>query len=237
MNDSFERRVRDAEGRKKIFDNRVKYILFYLTVFGAFLTMWDKCAHLFQTTPPDHAPMQSVDTPAMAIKPPRNRRPRSGVTRATASTPSHTPRQIAPARPWQAAPQAPPQGPPQASLETLYADNIEFTLLSAIGSVGAQTIKMTVVLKTNAANWEINERVQSIIDNEGNEYRAISFMNGAASWNHFVQLTTGVPIKCTYTFGGVLPQVKTIKLFKYQYFAHSYRLSQVEFRDIPITWR
>jgi len=223
MNDSFERRVRDAEGRKKIFENRVKYILFFLTVFGAFLTMWDKCAHLFQTTPPDDTRKQFVDTPTTPIRNFRSRHPRA--TKAVSSTLA------------QGAPRVSPQSPPQTPLEILYADNTEFALLSAVGSVGAQTIKMTMVLKTSAANWQIAEEVQSIIDDEGNEYRMRSYMNGATGSNPFIQLTTEVPIKCTYTFEGVLPGIRAIKLFKFLYFGRHSSLSEVEFRDIPITWR
>ncbi|HTJ12542.1 MAG TPA: hypothetical protein VL547_10975 [Dinghuibacter sp.] len=243
MNDSFERRVRDAEGRKKIFENRVKYILFFLTVFGAFLTMWDKCAHLFQTTPPDDTRKQFVDTPTTPIRNFRSRHPRA--TKAMSSTLAHTPRPILPQAlpkdlsqaPPQGAPRVSPQSPPQTPLEILYADNTEFALLSAVGSVGAQTIKMTMVLKTSAANWQIAEEVQSIIDDEGNEYRMRSYMNGATGSNPFIQLTTEVPIKCTYTFEGVLPGIRAIKLFKFLYFGRHSSLSEVEFRDIPITWR
>jgi hypothetical protein len=43
MQDSFDNKVRTAEGRKKIFDNRVKYILFFLTILTAVVGLWDKC--------------------------------------------------------------------------------------------------------------------------------------------------------------------------------------------------
>lgn len=47
---------------------------------------------------------------------------------------------------------------------TAYQDNIEFKLVSAVGSIRGQTIKMTVVLTTTAANWHIWSAVKSIID-------------------------------------------------------------------------
>lgn len=66
----------------------------------------------------------------------------------------------------------------------------------------------------------------------------MSFTNGASSYDDHVALNTGVPIKCTYTFGGVLPDVKMIKLFKFEYRHRS--LDDpigVEFRDVPVEWR
>ena len=100
-------------------------------------------------------------------------------------------------------PQAPLQPTSQAPLETIFSDNIEFTLLSAVGSAGAQTITMTVLLKTSAANWQIGSHVESIIDTEGNEYKLITYALGASTHGQQIKLTTGVSIKCTYTFGGI----------------------------------
>ena len=123
-------------------------------------------------------------------------------------------------------------------LETAFADDIEFKLVSAIGSVRAQTIKMTIVLTTTAANWHIWSAVRSIIDTEGNEYKLISFTNGASSYDDHVALNTDVPIKCTYTFGGVLPGVRTIRLFKFEYRHKSLDdPTGVEFRDIQVIWQ
>lgn len=70
---------------------------------------------------------------------------------------------------------------------------------------------------------------------DGNEYKLKSSTNGASDFTMF-DLTTGIPLKCTYTFGGILPEVKLIKLFKYNYY-HSGNFLNVEFRDIPIDWK
>lgn len=135
------------------------------------------------------------------------------------------------------APVMPKPTPLAAPLERAMADDIEFRLMRAEGSIRAQTIKMTVVLVTTAADWDIREMVQSIIDDQGNEYSLKSFTNGASPYDNKIILNTGVPIRCTFTFGGVLPAVGMIKLFKFPYWGKGSQPSYVEFRDIPIQWK
>jgi hypothetical protein len=61
-----------------------------------------------------------------------------------------------------------------------------------------------------------------------------SFTIGASNYFAKVDLITGIPMRSTYTFGGVLSDVKTVKLFKYDY-THSWgEPHYVEFRDIPV---
>jgi len=127
---------------------------------------------------------------------------------------------------------------PKVALQWAFQDNTEFKLLSAEGSTRGQTVKMTVVLTTKSANWGMWTAVKSIIDGDGNEYQLKSFMNGASAYDSRVQLITDVPIKCSYTFGGILPSVKVIKLFQFRYSHRSLDDPiSVEFRDIPVTWR
>ncbi|NML23859.1 hypothetical protein HHL16_23465 [Pseudoflavitalea sp. G-6-1-2] len=117
------------------------------------------------------------------------------------------------------------------------SDNIEFKLLKAEGNSKSQSITFTFVLTTSAANWYINSDIRSIIDLDGNEYKLKSYTLGAEDYGSSIKLNTGVPIKCTYTFGGILPAVKMIKLFKFDY-THSWgEPFNVEFRDIPIDWK
>lgn len=122
-------------------------------------------------------------------------------------------------------------------MNVITSDKIEFKLLKAEGNSKTQTVTFTFVLTTSAANWYINSRVQSIIDIDGNEYKLKSFTNGASNWDKSIDLVTDVPKKCTYTFEGILPAVKMIKLFKYDY-THAYgEPFAVEFRDIPLEWK
>lgn len=122
------------------------------------------------------------------------------------------------------------------SINVINADNIEFKLLKAEGNAQSQTITCTLVLTTHAPNWYINSSVKSIIDINGNEYKLKSHTIGAKSYGA-VALNTGVPIKCTYTFRGVLPSVKIIKLFKFEYTHSAGEPFYVEFRDITIDWQ
>lgn len=122
-------------------------------------------------------------------------------------------------------------------MNTITSDKIEFKLLKAEGNSKSQTVTFTFVLTTSAANWYINSAVKSIIDIDGNEYKLKSFTNGASDWDKSIDLITDVPIKTTYTFGGILPAVKMIKLFKYNYSHQWGEPHAVEFRDIPIDWK
>jgi hypothetical protein len=88
-----------------------------------------------------------------------------------------------------------------------------------------------------SANDYISSQVNSIIDIDGNEYLLKSYTLGAKSYGD-ISLFTDVPIKCTFTFGGVLPAVKMIKLLKFDY-VHptTYKRNFVEFRDLSISWQ
>ena len=135
---------------------------------------------------------------------------------------------------------APPAVVPRVRrpVQTTEVEDIEFKLLRAEGSSRVQTIRMTVVLTNHAANRFIWSAVESIIDPDGNEYLLKSFTNGASAYDTHIPLDTEVPRKCTFTFGGVLPSVKTIRLFKFRYRHKSLDdPNWVEFRDIPIDWR
>lgn len=122
-------------------------------------------------------------------------------------------------------------------MNVITSDKIEFKLLKAEGNAKSQTVTFTFVLTTSAANWYINSGVRSIIDIDGNEYKLKSFTNGASNWDKSIDLHTDVPIKCTYTFEGILPYVKIIKLFKYNYSHSAGEPYAVEFRDIPLEWK
>lgn len=245
MDESFERKVRNAEGQKKIFDNRVKYILFILAILTAGTALWDKCASLSRKSLTDIEARQ-----ADSLSKPEKSQPRKD-PQALVSKRRHS-RSTSPATPVNSNPQSgisPNEKKEEyhtpttlrktaAPIQIANSDNIEFKLLSAEGSIRAQTIKMTVILTTSAANWHVWSDVHSIIDPEGNEYKLKSFTNGASAYDSHIALNTDVPIKLTYTFGGILPNVRNIKLFKFEYEHKSLDDPiSVEFRDIPIDWK
>lgn len=123
------------------------------------------------------------------------------------------------------------------AINEVTTDNILFKLTKVEGDSKAQTVTCTIVLTTSAANWYINSNVRSIIDIDGNEYRLKSFTNGASNYLTAIQLNTDVPIKCTYTFKGILPAVKMIKLFKFGYSHSAGEPYFVDFKDISIDWK
>lgn len=122
------------------------------------------------------------------------------------------------------------------AISEINSDNIDFKLLKMEGDSKNQTITATLTLKSSAANWYINSNVKSIIDVDGNEYKLKSYTIGAKDYGK-IELNTDVPIKCTFTFGGILPSVKIIKLFKFDY-SHKFGEDYfVEFRDLSINWK
>jgi hypothetical protein len=230
--EAFDRKVSTAEGQKKIFDNKVKVILFIIIILSALvgllgkrLSNSEKKMAETQNLPTQDSffsPLQDQTKPAISSTLSNKQqedisqvelRPQTNDSSHFISSKSTKPIQIA------------------------TADNIEFKLIKVTGNSKAQSITCTMVLTTSAANWYIMSHVKSIIDGEGNEYKLKSFTIGASDYFPKVDLITGIPIKCTYTFGGVLPDVKAIKLFKYDYTHSAGEPFAVEFRDIPVDWQ
>jgi hypothetical protein len=239
--ESFDKQVFKADGIKKIHDNRVKYILLFIAVLGSivgFLGLLGKYA-TESRRPQTLSQGDSISKPAQSI----------GLV--TTSSKRHHPRTVSSKPPGETGSQpmsekidkkpdiTSPVSPPKhiEPMQVANSDNIEFKLMKAVGSSKAQSVTITMILTTSAANWYIMSYVKSIIDPDGNEYKVKSFTIGASNYFPRVVLTTGVPMKCTYTFGGVLPDVKVIKLFTYSYMHSGGEPFSVEFRDIPIDWR
>ena len=122
-------------------------------------------------------------------------------------------------------------------IKEVNSDNIDFKLLKFEGDSKNQTITATLTLKTSAANWYVFSNIKSIIDIDGNEYKLKSYTIGASSSNDKIAFNTDVPIKCTYTFEGILPEVKMIKLFKFDYTHRDGEKYFVEFRDLSVDWK
>ncbi|HUB61145.1 MAG TPA: hypothetical protein VL978_10605 [Puia sp.] len=243
MSDVQDQRARRADNSTKIFNNRVKYLVFFLTVTTGMLTIWEKGSWLAHkpvaqvAAAPTDSPVHVGTNVHRKDLSPLTHRHRSVSTSAKAEGGSwvdHAPQQGEGVSQLVTKPVS-----LAAPLERAEADDIEFRLMRAEGSIRAQTIKMTVVLITTAADWAIRQDIQSIIDDQGNEYQLKSFKDGASDLDPRIALNTGVPIRCTYTFGGVLPSVATIKLFKFQYWDKSTpgKVDWVEFRDIPVRWQ
>ena len=254
MSNYSDDRARLARNSRDIFDNRVKGILFLIAVGVGLVTMWDKCSSSTHqvVTAADSTKRRAEDSAAVAHRVAtvtnQHRRhskvePKTAGSGVKTQNDDRTAASGTPAGSDKSQPvknDGPPVTTPRVArpLQTTEVEDIEFKLLSAEGSSRAQTIRMTVVLTNHAANRFIWSAVQSITDADGNEYLLKSFTNGALSYDDHIPLDTEVPRKCTYTFGGVLPSVKMIRLFKFRYRHKSLDdPDAVEFRDIPVDWR
>jgi hypothetical protein len=253
-NKDFTKKVLKNEGERKIWDNRSKYFVFGFSALGVLVVFLGLLANHRSAAGADKSPAQAV--PAVAdsgagVKPskkdpsalsPRKHHSKPAVSEIPAvsgnpgngTSTSRSPAPTTDQKPQTVATLPPPR--PAEPLQSTTTDNIEFKLLKAEGNTRSQSITMTLVLTTSAANHRIDADVRSIIDNDGNEYNRKSFSIGSNTITSEVDLTTGVPLRCTYTFGGILPDVKRIKLFNYTYY-HTGGTFHVEFRDIPIDWR
>lgn len=235
--EEFKDKVYQAEGKKKIFDHNVKIFIFIIAIIGGIVGILNILEKVMTPAPKQIVTSVPKDS-VVATPPPQVTATTKPKHLSNKPAPKTVPTQTQPEEVVAATPvQAPPSSNSNHPIQSTFSDNIEFKLLKAVGNAHAQTITITMTLTTTAANWYINSSVRSIIDPEGNEYKLKSYTLGATNYGSSIDLTTNVPIRCTYTFGGVLPDVKSIKLFDYKY-THSWgEPFSVEFRDVPVEWR
>lgn len=246
LHQEISRQATVADGKKKIFDNRIKYLSFLVVIAGAAIGIWGKLTPDKKDNQPTTQEQHQKDSAAKLVQD-EQRTTRPTVTAEKKKAASNASRKVNQKTEPETVVPPPEQNVdnPVASnlpkvkepIDIIESDNIEFKLVRVMGNRKTQSVTFTMLLTTSAANWYINSHVRSIIDVEGNEYRLSSYTLGASNYSSSVHMVTGVPIKCTYTFKGVLPDVKVIKLFKYDY-THSWgEPFHVEFRDIQIDWR
>ena len=73
------------------------------------------------------------------------------------------------------------------------------------------------------------------IDMEGNEYKGSNHLIGSAGTRN--TLYTDTPVKSIITFSKVLPSVKRIKLVHIHFLYNKPLDVEIEFKDLPITWK
>lgn len=88
-------------------------------------------------------------------------------------------------------------------------------------------------------NHNANEAIQyydtQAIDVEGNEYKGSKHSIGSEGTRN--TLYTDTPVKSTITFSKVLPSVKIIKLVHIHFLYNKPLDVEIEFKDLPITWK
>ena len=233
--EAFDKKVSSAEGKKKIFDNKVKYFVFFIVVLTAIIGLWPKHSSNVDIRETETHNLSKKDSFAQNLKDLSSTE--TALTTSEKKKQQNRPNRVGQDKKKTDSTSIPTSFKPGAPIQTAVSDNIEFKLIKVTGNSKAQSVTCTLILTTSAANWYIMSSVKSIIDVEGNEYKLKSFTNGASTYSSRIDLTTDVPIKCTYTFGGILPDVSTIKLFKYNYNHSAGEPFSVEFREIAIDWK
>ena len=121
--------------------------------------------------------------------------------------------------------------------QTQTDNDISFKVTSVIGDRKNQTVIVTVIVTNKAANKEgYSTNVSSFTSEEGEEFKLKSVLIGKDPYPKTI--FTDAPLKTTYVFEGILPKVDKIKLLPFKYVWNlGGKIGQVEFRDLPITWR
>jgi hypothetical protein len=194
MNDYYDQRARLAENQQKIFNNRVKVILFLLAVGAGSLTIWEKCASLthqsvYRIDSAKHARDSSIAGPGGTIRYPttssRKHHPKNN-TSAIGQGDAQTGSMVSATEKDNFSTEVTPSQMAYP-VQVVEAEDIELKLMSAKGNSHAQTITMTVVLTNHAANRSIWSEVKLISDPGGNEYVMKSFANGASTYDAHIQ--------------------------------------------------
>ncbi|HEX8546413.1 MAG TPA: hypothetical protein VF691_05585 [Cytophagaceae bacterium] len=117
-------------------------------------------------------------------------------------------------------------------------DKTEIRLVKAFGNIKSQTIRFEVLLTNHAANKEVTLMDVKGVDLEGTEYNTGSDNIRIGTGSYWAKITTEVPVKASAELTKVLPDVKFLKLIRFDYKSddQSSRLP-VEFRDVKIDWK
>lgn len=124
-------------------------------------------------------------------------------------------------------------------IKTFEQDDIEIKLISAIGNIKTQTIKIEYVIinKIKIRQFLIDAFKEQFVSIDGD------LIPVTKSYNVFnIELITDIPIKTSVEIGTILPENKLIKLTTMKYkIGPLYTPSEIngtaEFRDIPVIWK
>lgn len=120
-------------------------------------------------------------------------------------------------------------------IKTVSAVNIDFNIIKVEGNTKDQTVTLVMTFVNHNANEAIQYSETRAIDVEGNEYKGSNHSIGSAGIRN--TLYTDTPVKSTITFSKVLPSVKIIKLVHVHFLYSKPFNVEIEFKDLPITWK
>jgi hypothetical protein len=125
--------------------------------------------------------------------------------------------------------------------------DLTFSITKIEGNSKAQSVTIELLIKNKGRNLDnFTSQVKSVIDINGTEYLLAKAFIGAQDATHFgsADLFRDTPLKCKYTFNGIQPEVKVIKLFDYPVQYHvpgtnsfDFQKENVEFKDLNIQWK
>lgn len=120
-------------------------------------------------------------------------------------------------------------------IKTVSAVNIDFNVIRVEGNSKDQTVTLVMTFVNRNANERLQYYDTRAIDVEGNEYAGSNHSIGSAGTSN--TLYTDTPVKSTITFPKVLPAVKVIKLVHIHFLYNKPLDVEIEFKDLPITWK
>lgn len=135
------------------------------------------------------------------------------------------------------------------SIALLSDNDIEFKIIKVKGDLKTQMVTIELLLTNKIKNREIGitKGAMKIVSIEGDVLTVEKYLipeQQAYDMNNLhVFLNTDVPIKCTFTFGALLPTNKYIKLFNLPYVvfkSNGYEMENSggnEFKDLKIDWK
>ena len=116
------------------------------------------------------------------------------------------------------------------------AHKIDFALVKCQGNAKAQTVTVTLLLTNTVASQAIQFVRVKATDEKGEEYQTFDIHIGSQSQRN--TLATGVPVKTTFVIPKVLPSNQVFRIIACPvYAAGSYPETNIEFRDVAITWQ
>lgn len=120
---------------------------------------------------------------------------------------------------------------------TQTVQQVAVSLLKCQGNSKAQTVTVTFLLTNAGPNRDLQFEQVKAVDDQGDEYRTFDIHIGAGGIRN--KLTTGVPLKAVAIIPKVLATTKVFKLVASPVYNSEEpgRTIDVEFRDVPISWK
>lgn len=113
-----------------------------------------------------------------------------------------------------------------------------FQYVSCTGNSSTQKVSFVFVLKHSIENQKVELGKGVCTDSQGKTYSVYSSVDFSSSSRQDVR--TGIPLRVTYEFDGVLPSVKQMEIFAFKVQTMGANTTNkgydVEFRNVPITW-